>query len=194
MFSATPDVQSGAAKCLTRLTLKVIFLGMTKVISWSYCEILQCQGVSQCWSLDDCQAHKLQRPNGWLGSFERKYCVLIYSEVFLKNNEPYFGKMTSNTSMLSGSFWWYMIVQECSLISVFPTTPDAQSAAAKRLTRFILKVIFSSIRWRIVNATVTPRRVALTCVQRVVKFCHTSSHAQHGRRTILIRFANAVHV
>ena len=43
-------------------------------------------------------------------------------------------------------------------------------------------------------AAVTPRRVVLTCVQRVVKFCHTSSHARHGRRTILIRFANAVHV
>ena len=44
------------------------------------------------------------------------------------------------------------------------------------------------------DAAVTPRRVALTCVQRVVNFCHTSSHARHGRRTILSRFANVVHV
>ena len=44
------------------------------------------------------------------------------------------------------------------------------------------------------NATVTPRRVALTCVKRVVKFCHTSSHARDGRRMILSRFANVVHV
>ena len=43
-------------------------------------------------------------------------------------------------------------------------------------------------------AAVTPRRVALTCVQRVVKFCHTSPHARHGRRTIRIRFTIAVHV
>ena len=45
-----------------------------------------------------------------------------------------------------------------------------------------------------VYATVTPKRVALMCVQRVVKFCHTSSHAQYGRRSILSRFANVVHV
>ena len=44
------------------------------------------------------------------------------------------------------------------------------------------------------NDAVTPRRVALTCVQRVVKFCHTSSHARHDRRTILSRFANVLHV
>ena len=43
-------------------------------------------------------------------------------------------------------------------------------------------------------AAVTPRRVTLTCVQRVAKFYRTSSHARHGQRTILIRFANAVHV
>ena len=44
------------------------------------------------------------------------------------------------------------------------------------------------------NAAVTPRRVALTCVQHVVNFCHTSSHARHGRGAILICFANVVHV
>ena len=166
MFPATPDAQSAAAKRLTRFILWVIFscirwrilsannepflckVSQTKFTSCSYCEILQGQSVSQCWSLDDFQAHKLLRPNGWLGSFERKYCVLLYGEVFLKNNEPFFGKMTSNTPMLSGSCWWYMMVQVCSLISMFPATPDAQSAAAKRLTRFILTVIFSCIRWR----------------------------------------------
>ena len=41
-----------------------------------------------------------------------------------------------------------MIVQVRLLISLFPATPDAKSAAAKRLTKFILKVIFSYIRWR----------------------------------------------
>ena len=155
MFPAMPDAQSAAAKRLTRFILKVIFSCirwrnikrkqravfvqgvLAKVISCSYGEILQCQSVSQCWSLDDCQAHELLRPNGWLGSFESKYCVLLYGEVFLKNNEPFFGKMTSKTSMLSGSCWWYMIVQVCLLISMFPATPDAQSAAAKRLTRLI---------------------------------------------------------
>ena len=76
----------------------------------------------------------------------QEYYVLLYDEVFLKNNEPFWGKMSSNTSMLSGSCWWFMIVQVCSLISVFPATPDAQSAAAKRLTRFILKVIISAAK------------------------------------------------
>ena len=79
---------------------------------------------------------------------ERKYYLLSYGEVFLKNNEPFLRKETSNTSMLSGSCWWYMIVQVCLLISMFPAMPDAQSAAAKWLTRFIWKVIFSCIRWR----------------------------------------------
>ena len=43
-------------------------------------------------------------------------------------------------------------------------------------------------------AAVTPRRVALTCVQHVVKCCHTSSHARHDRRTILSRVASVLHV
>ena len=45
-----------------------------------------------------------------------------------------------------------------------------------------------------INAAVTPRLVALMCVQRVVTFCHMSSHTQHGQRTLLSRFANVVHV
>ena len=104
--------------------------------------------VSQCWSLYDCQTHKLLWPNGWLGSIEGEYFLILCSEVFLKNIEPFWGKMTSNTSMLSGSCWWYRIVQVCLLFSMFSATPDAQSAAAKWLTRFIFKVIFFCIRWR----------------------------------------------
>ena len=44
-----------------------------------------------------------------------------------------------------------MLVQVCLLISMFPATPDVQSAAAKQLTSFILKVLFSCIRWRIIK-------------------------------------------
>ena len=51
-------------------------------------------------------------------------------------------------------------------------------------------VIWASVcanNFQMLNATVTPRRVALTCVQRVVKFCHTVDAR-------FIRFANTVHV
>ena len=44
----------------------------------------------------------------------------------------------------------------------------------------------------VLNAAVTPRRVALTCVQRVVKFCHTSSHARQDQRMILSCFVNVL--
>ena len=77
----------------------------TKVTSYSYFEILQCQNVSQCRSLYYCQTHKLLRPNGWLSSFKRKYCLLLSGEVFLKLNEPFLRNMTCNTSMLSGSWF-----------------------------------------------------------------------------------------
>ena len=129
-------------KYKSQITSCLCYVSKTKVISCSYCEILQCQSVSQCWSLYDCHTHKLLRPNGWLGSIERKYCLLLCGEIFMENSELFWGKMTSNTSMLSGSCWWYMIVEVCLLISMFPATPDAQSAAAKWLTRFILKVTF----------------------------------------------------
>ena len=50
--------------------------------------------------------------------------------------------------------------------------------------------------WKVSHSytTVTPRHVALMCVQRVVKFCHMSSLARHSRRTIPLRFVNAVHI
>ena len=43
--------------------------------------------------------------------------------------------------------------------------------------------------WGPFYAAVTPGRVALTCVQRVVKFSHTSSHARYDS----LRFTNVAH-
>ena len=123
-------------------------MSYTKVISYDYFVILQCETVSQCRSLYDYQTHKLLRPNNWLGSFERKHSLLLCGEIFLKNNEPFLRKMHNNSFMLSGFCWWYMIAQICLLISMFPATPEAQSAAARWLTSFIWKGIFSFIRWQ----------------------------------------------
>ena len=114
----------------------------------SYLMAILCQNISQCRSLYDCQTHKLLRPSGWLGLFERKYSLQLCGEVFLKNNEPFFRKMHYNSFMLSRFCSWYMIAQVCLLILMFPATPKAQSAAAKWLTRFYWKGIFSFIRWR----------------------------------------------
>ena len=165
MFPATSDAQSAVAKWLTRFIWKVVVsfirlwtirknnepfswnVSYTKFISCGYFEIIECQNVLQCRSWYDCQTHKLLRPNGWLGSFERRYC-LLFSEAFCENWRAVFEKFDLQVIHVMWVLWCYMIVEICLLISMFPLTPDAQSAAAEWLTRFIWKVIFSFIRWR----------------------------------------------
>ena len=101
-FPTTPEAQSAAAKWLTKFFWKGIFsyincrsikenkeplmcsMSYTKVLSYDYFVILQCQTVSLCRSLYDYQTHILLRPNGWLGSFERIYFLLLCGEVFKK--------------------------------------------------------------------------------------------------------------
>ena len=45
--------------------------------------------MQKCRRFHECQLHKLLRPNVWLDSFERKYCILFASGVFEKNNESF---------------------------------------------------------------------------------------------------------
>ena len=98
---------------------------LDKVLSCSYCEILQCQNVFQCWSLYDCQTHKLLRPNGWLGSRERTCCLLLGREVFLKNNEPFLGK---GDFQFIHVIWVLVIYDRTSMLTNFDVSCDAKCA------------------------------------------------------------------
>ena len=76
--------------------------------------------------------HNLPRLNGCGVSNERKYCFLSADEIFVTFNEPLFHNM-SLTEVLSFGGSVYKVVQEYILISMFPRTPYAQSAAAEWL-------------------------------------------------------------
>ena len=74
--------------------------------------------------------HNLPRLNGCGVSNERQYCFLSVDEIFFTFNDPIFGNM-SLTEVLSFGGCVNMVVQEYILISMFPGTPYAQSAAAE---------------------------------------------------------------
>ena len=76
--------------------------------------------------------HNLPRLNSCGVSNERQYCFLSADEIFFTFNEPFFGDM-SLTEVLSFGGCVDMVVQEYILISMFPRTPYAQSAAAEWL-------------------------------------------------------------
>ena len=65
-------------------------------------------------------------------SNERQYCFPPADEIFVTFNEPFFHNM-SLTEVLSFGGCVDMVVQEYILISMFPRTPYAQSAAAEWL-------------------------------------------------------------
>ena len=74
--------------------------------------------------------HNLPRLNGCGASNERQYCFLSADEIFVFFNEPFFGDM-SLTEVLSFGGCVNMAVQEYILLTMFPRTPYAQSAAAE---------------------------------------------------------------
>ena len=76
--------------------------------------------------------HYLPRLNGCVVLNERRYCCLSADEIFFTFNEPFFHNM-SLTEVLSFGGCVNMVVQEYILISMFPSTPYAQSAAAEWL-------------------------------------------------------------
>ena len=77
---------------------------------------------------------------------ERQYCFLPADEIFVTFNEPFFRNM-SLTEVLSFGGCVDMVVQEYILISMFPRTPYAQSAAAEWLRGNKCKAISFSICW-----------------------------------------------
>ena len=76
--------------------------------------------------------HNLPRLNSCGVSNERQYYFLSADEICFTLNEPFFGDM-SLTEVLSFGGCVDMVVQEYILISMFPSTPYAQSAAAELL-------------------------------------------------------------
>ena len=76
--------------------------------------------------------HNLPRLNGCRVSNERQCFFISADKIFLTFNEPFFGDM-SLTVVLSFGGCVNMVVQEYILISIFPCTPYAQSAAAEWL-------------------------------------------------------------
>ena len=136
-----PDAQTAAAKRLTRFNWNKIL----SIIWWSNFEKITSRFWERWLPIYPCYLGLVGDIWSYKYADEFRY---LYGEVFLKNNEPFREKVDYNTSMLSGSCYWYKIVQVCLLISMFPATIDAQSAAAKWMNRFIWKVIFSCIRWR----------------------------------------------
>ena len=76
--------------------------------------------------------HILPRLNGCGVSNERQLCFLSADEIFVTFNELFFCDM-SLTEVLCFGGCVDMVVQEYILISMFPRTPYAQSAAAERL-------------------------------------------------------------
>ena len=69
------------------------------------------RGVFSSWSFYERQSHKLARPIGWLGLYERKYSPLAWDEVLLNNFEPFLRISTSNIGM------------SCKLIAVYRHWP-----------------------------------------------------------------------
>ena len=90
------------------------------------------------------QADKPARPIGWLGSCERKYCLLCREKVSWKNFEPFWRNITSKISC-PGSFC-QNVARSPDLFSMFLWTPGWQTSAANWLTRFMCKEIL--LTWR----------------------------------------------
>ena len=95
----------------------------------------------------DARCTKLPRLNSCGVSRERQYCFLSAGEIIFNFNAPFYGNM-SLTEVLS--FWGCvgMVVQESILISMFPRTPNAQSAAAEWVRGIKWKAVLFSICWR----------------------------------------------
>ena len=82
--------------------------------------------------LQERHMHNLPRLNGCGVSNERQYCFLSADEICFTFNEPFFHNM-SLIEVLSFGGCVDMVLQRYILISMFPRTPYAQSAAAEWL-------------------------------------------------------------
>ena len=90
------------------------------------------------------QADKPARPIGWLGSCEKKYCILCREKVSWNNFEPFWRNITSKIVMS-----WKLLPKFRQIIwfflSLFLWTPGWQTSAANWLTRFMWKKILSTL-------------------------------------------------
>ena len=87
---------------------------------------------------------KLERPIGWRGSNERKYCQLKAGNVLWKNFEPFSRNLSSNR--MSYKLMTRFRPIKCFPLSLLLWTPGRQTCAANWLTRFMWKQLLSI--WR----------------------------------------------
>ena len=80
-------------------------------------------GVFSSWSFYEGQSHKLARPIGWLGLYERKYTPLAGDEVLLKNFKPFLRNLTWNIGMS------YELIAVYRHIRLFPFIEVSRNAS-----------------------------------------------------------------
>ena len=107
-------------------------MSLTEALSFGGCVDMVVQECILKSMFQERHMHNLPRLNGCGVSNERQYCFLSADEIFFTFNEPFFHNM-SLTEVLSFGGCVNMVVQEYILISMFPSTPYAQSAAAEWL-------------------------------------------------------------
>ena len=107
-------------------------MSLTEVLSFGGCVDMVVQEYILISKFQERHMHNLPRLNSYGVSNERQYCCLSADEICFTFNEPFFGNM-SLTEVLSFGGYVNMVVQEYILISMFPSTPNAQSVAAKWL-------------------------------------------------------------
>ena len=113
MFPWTPIAQTSAANWLTRFKWKEILstLGRECIVKnfravfWEIYHLIECRiSLWPDFALStvffylcfyERQADKPARPIGWLGSCERKYCLLYREKVSWKHFEPFWRNVTS---------------------------------------------------------------------------------------------------
>ena len=121
-------------------------MSLTEILSFGGCVDMVVQECILISKFQERHMHNLPRLNGCGVSNERQYCCLSDYEICFTFNEPFFGNM-SLTEVLSIGGCVNMFVQEYILISMFPSTPYAQSAAAEWLRGIKWKAILFSICW-----------------------------------------------
>ena len=89
------------------------------------------------------KSYKLERPIGWRGSNERKYCQLKAGNVLWKNFEPFSRNLSSNR--MSYKLMTRFRPIKCFPLSLLLWTPGRQTCAANWLTRFMWKQLLSTL-------------------------------------------------
>ena len=162
MFLWTPGWQTSGANWLTRFRWKeILFTWRRESIMKKFRAVLEKCNIYDSlmmhvlvyillWMTVCCyrcfherQSYKLERPIGWLGSNERKYCQLKAGNVLWKNFEPFLRNISSNR--MSYKLMTRFRPINCFLQSLFLWMPGWQTSAANWLTKLMWKEILSTL-------------------------------------------------